>query len=501
MMTTSRVVLFSLLLAFPTFSWAEKPAPAPTAEQAAVVGWKDLLGPILTDSGLKKTDISVYVANARTGEEVFSQGPDALVPASTMKVLTAATALKKLGPSFSFATEVYVDAKAEPDVNGVLKSNVYVKGYGDPTLVVERLWKLVYELKLRGITKIEGDLVFDESYMSSDYLLPGWKKPEDMADGPSYFPSLGALSLNFNTVTLVMGPGEVGKPARVLLETAASSYVTVESSLVTGKPGSRKYLKIDRELEEEGKVVFKVSGSWPSDAALDKEYRAIPDPTAHFMAAWSDMMASHGISHAGKSLKGLVPKTADRVVLQRSAPLTTILMDMNKYSNNYIAELVLRAVAAETTGVPGTTEAGATAVHDYLVSLGIPESEFHLVNGSGLSRDAKLKAGHLTAVLVDMFKDTQVGSEFRTTLSIAGRDGTLMRRLTDSPGRLRGKTGTIDGIHCLTGYVEGGDGEMYAFAFMVNDIRGSVQPIRRAHDRLVRQLMERGNGVVAGDGE
>ena len=128
----------------------------------------------------------------------------------------------------------------------------------------------------------------------------------------------------------------------------------------------------------------------------------------------------------------------------------------------------------------------------YLESLGLAGDEFQLVNGSGLSREARLTPAALNAVLLDMAHDPMVGDEFAASLAIAGWDGTLSKRLADVPGLLRGKTGTIGGVHCLTGYVVAGNGERYAFAFMVNEISGSVAQVKKLQDRFARQMFALG---------
>jgi len=450
---------------------------------------EDLLGDLDRDRLFKQAKVGLKVVNVRTGDAVFDRnGGDGLNPASTMKVVTAATALKYLGPAYKYKTRVYIDGDVGAD--GVVKGNMYVKGGGDPHFVVERMWKLIQELELNGIERVSGDVIFDESFFAADYALPGWTKQRDLERGPAYFASLSALSLNFNTVALVIRPGkEATKSAVVVLETPASDYVEIVNEVKTGSAGSRRSIGIQREIVD-GKMKMTVTGSIALDGGMRRYYRSVADPTAHFMAAWMEMMASQGIEVKGKARRGRTAESAERIAQHTSPPLAAILMDMNKYSNNFMAEQVLRTVGAEVKGGPGSTDKGLLVVSEYLQSLGLDDEDFTLVNGSGLTRQAKLSAQVLTAVLVDMAADTTVGHEFHTSLAIAGLDGTLIRRLTDDPGRLRGKTGTIDGVHCLAGYVGADDGEQYAFAFMVNDHGGSVSQVKRLHDRFARKMFE-----------
>jgi D-alanyl-D-alanine carboxypeptidase/D-alanyl-D-alanine-endopeptidase (penicillin-binding protein 4) len=455
-------------------------APAPDVMQAALVA-------AVGDRAAKDGVSAVQVVSLRTGEEIFSRNADlALVPASTMKVVTAAAALDALGPSYRFKTELLRDG--EIDSTGVLQGNLYIRGQGDPTLVVEKLWKLVYDLQLEGVKSIQGDLVFDDSFFGGESRLPGWDKEEDIENGPSYFPPLSALSINFNTVALVVGPGEtVGSAARLLLETPADGYVELENKLKTVKEGASRRVNIEREATETT-TRFVVDGSVPMGSPTRRVYRTVEHPTAHFQAAFVAMLKRNGVEWKGKARVGVTPAQAEKITELKSAPLATILMDMNKYSNNFTAEQVLLALGAETGGLPGTTEKGVAAVQAYLTKIGIPASEYHLVNGSGLSRDIKIRPTLLTAVMVAMAQDPSVGREFAASLAIAGRDGTLWQRLRDEPDRMRGKTGTLDGVHCLTGYLYGADGEAYAFAFLSNEVR-SIAKVKGLHDSLARGVL------------
>ena len=456
-----------------------------------------VLADLTRDRLFAQAKVGLKVVQVSTGEAVFDvNAGDGLHPASTMKVVTAAAALKHLGPSYTFETEVLVDGELGRD--GVVQGDLMVRGGGDPHFVVERMWKLVRDLKLHGVTSVGGDVVFDGSFFDDEYRLPGWGKKKDIARGPAYFASLSALSLNFNTVAVVVRPGSaVGEPAVVGLETPASGYVALTNEAKTGSAGSRRALGIQRDVQD-GSMSFKVTGSIAVDGSMRRYYRSVEDPTAHFMAAWMEMLNDQGIAVSGVARRGPVTETAVSLVRHTSPPLAAILMDMNKYSNNFMAEQVLKTLGAEVKGAPGTTDKGLEVVADYLQEIGIAKEDFILINGSGLTRQARLSPDVLTAVLVDMASDGAVGHEFHASLAIAGLDGTLLRRLTEDPGRLRGKTGTIDGVHCLAGYVDDKRGEQYAFAFMVNDHGGSVSQVKRLHDRFARKMFETGGDELSG---
>lgn len=434
-----------------------------------------------------KADAGLAVVDVETGEQIYGRNADRLLnPASTMKVVTSATALRNLGPSYRFTTDVFYDGELEP--GGTLKGNLYIKGHGDPTFVGEKLWKMISEIKLLGVEQVEGSVIFDDSFHTGPIMIPGWDKQEDLEKGTSYFAALSALSLNSNTVVMVVRPGaEVGSTARVTLETPVHGYIEFDNQVRTGGPGTRKFVEVEREVLPDS-TKFVLTGTVPVDD-INKTWirRSVGDPVSHFIAAFREQFDEQGIDVDGKYIRGTTPVEAEMLLSVDSPPLSQVLAEMNKSSLNFVAEQVLRTVGAEIAG-QGSTEAGVGIISQYLTSIGVAPNDVVLVNGSGLARDAKLKPSALTKVLVDMAKDPQVGSEFAASLAISGTDGTLWSRLREAPGRLRGKTGTLDGVHCLTGYIDSQAGKRYAFAFLVNNYGTRLQAVRDAHDAFARQM-------------
>jgi D-alanyl-D-alanine carboxypeptidase/D-alanyl-D-alanine-endopeptidase (penicillin-binding protein 4) len=239
----------------------------------------------------------------------------------------------------------------------------------------------------------------------------------------------------------------------------------------------------------------------PLEAESDTFYKTLSDPLGNYIGVFSGILKQQGIKVRGRLVAGATPAAARVLVTERSQPMVNILADMNKHSNNFIAEQVLRTVGAERYGLPGTTAKGTQAIGEYLTQIGIGKADYMLVNGSGLSRGVSLKPSVLADVLVDMWNNPSVGPEFLTTLSVGGRDGTLRSRFREESmvGRVRGKTGTLNGVHCLSGYVRSQDDHVYAFAFLVNGIDGALSRARHAHDLLVGALAGTGGNVVDSD--
>lgn len=459
-----------------------------------------LLGGLPQDRLFRDAQVAMQVVDVVTGDEVYAWQPDtALVPASVMKVVTSAAALRTLGPAWRFNTTL--SRVGEVDEDGVLKGDLYVSGTGDPTLVVEKLWKLVHDLQKQGVRAIDGDIIFDDSYFDSEHLVRGWTKKVDIAAGPAYFAPIGALTVNQNTACILVAPGtRAGSPARVELDTP-SELVEIVNQVRTVDRGRKGWLRVEREIDEKSdRITFTVRGEIAADAPVEAEYRAVGAPLPWFMSVFEGLMQDQRVPVKGRYRAGKTPKEAVVVTRLASQPLTEVLNHMNKYSSNIMAESVLKAMGAEAHGAPGTAEKGVKVVDAYLTGIGLKTGDYTLVNGSGLSLDVRLKPSQINAVLVDMNRDVRLGPEYLASLSVAGVDGTLRRRSapTGMSGRMRGKTGSINGIYCLAGFITGADNHTYAFTMLVNGMRkGST--VRALQDRFTNSLLAAGATVTGAE--
>ena len=462
----------------------EQPSPVPMS----AFELEPLLAPFRLDPLFGKAAVGVQIVDIDSGDEVWSAGgDDLLVPASVMKVVTSAAALRTLGPTYRFSTEFLRDGEVDED--GVLEGDLYIRGTGDPSLVVEKLWKMFQDLQVEGIVEIDGDVIFDDTWFDRDHLIAGWRKKVDMAAGPAYFAPVSAISLNYNTVSIVVAPGpRSDEPARVQLETPAASIV-IESEVNTVRQGRRSWIQIEREVDPKTHVVtFKLEGDIPLEHDTERHYRSVGNPVAWTMSATHKMFERTGVRMNGRFKLDETPDDAELVVRHYSQPLHELLNHTNKYSSNFMAEHVLKAMGAEVKGKPGTTAKGLEVIQEYFTELGIAEGTYSLVNGSGLSRDARLAPSQVNAVMMDMYHHTQVSPEFRASLAVGGVDGTLRRRFTDNPGAVRGKTGSLNGVYCLTSYIDAADGDTYAMTFFANDLRRS-RPARALQDQIGEAIL------------
>lgn len=425
------------------------------------------LARILEEPCLRKAQAGLRVISLRTGQVLFDhRGEELLIPASNLKLITTAAALSRLGAHYTFQTVVHTDGRWR---GSKLEGKLYLEGRGDPELVSERLWLMARDLRDRDLEVVEGDLVADDSYFDEQRRGEGWPK----WPGPqAYYARIGALSLNFNTVAVHVKPAlKAGRPARVAVE-PPTDYIRLGNRTRTRRAasrGGRAGLAVERVKGPNGDRLV-ASGTVPLGAKRITLYRSISDPSAYTARTFKGFLAREGVRVKGKVVKGKVPPMATLLATYPSKPLFEIVQDLNKLSNNFIAEQILKAMGAELKGRPGTAAKGLEVVGEFLAELGIPPQSYRLADGSGLSRLNRLSPAQIVRVLEQMYRSFPLQAEYLSSLAVMGEDGSLRRRLVGTPvqGRIRAKSGTLDGVRCLSGYAQPRQGEPLAFSFLVN---------------------------------
>ncbi len=421
-------------------------------------------------------------ADASTRWSLYERHADRpMIPASNMKVVTAAATLSLLGPDYRFETSFSTDSDV---TSPVLNGNLYVRGSGDPSLVSEELWKIADEFRTRGIERITGDIVLDASYFD------GLATATDAAgDGDrAYHARTSALSANFNTVRVHVHPGAKARDAARVELSPETGFVDVLSDATTCSAHRSQTIQVRRSLES-GRNVVRVSGRIPVGHRGKVFYRNIDDPVGSFGATLVSFLEGAGIALDGSVVQGAEPDNARELLVHRSKPLSLIVRDLNKFSNNFTAEQLLKTLGAmngdggnpddgspgnESTDhgprASGTTASGATVLMDYLEQLGIDTAELRIADGSGLSRENRLTVRSLAGVIREMYADFGVGSEYLSSLSVSGTDGTLGDRMGFGglTGALRAKTGLLDGVTAISGVMETVTGKRVLFSIIVN---------------------------------
>jgi D-alanyl-D-alanine carboxypeptidase/D-alanyl-D-alanine-endopeptidase (penicillin-binding protein 4) len=426
---------------------------------------------VIDGSPLTAARTGIFVASVESGEAVFSRDPDALLnPASNVKLVTTAAALARLGPEFRFSTELLVDKFPE---RGEVKT-LYVRGKGDPSLVTERLWALAGDLFHLGLRRV-GEVVLDDGYFDGERFGPGF----DQEDGDrAYLAPAGALSLNFNAVEVHVTPAErTGQRPTVELE-PASPFFVVDNRTVTAAPSGRARVVVTTQMER-GRERVVVAGRVPVGSRPHVVWRRIDEPALYFGHTLKALLELRGIK-VGRIRSGRAPDSARLYYVSQSDALAEIVRRLNKTSNNFTAEQMLKTLGAEVKGQPGTWAKGVDAAEDVLAEMGIPRGSYVMRNGSGLNDTNRFSARQLVTLLRGMWARFTLQPEYLVSLPVAARDGTIRWRMEGTPaaGRLRAKTGTLDGVVALSGYVQNAAGKVLAFAILVNDSPGRPGVLR-----------------------
>ena len=400
----------------------------------------------------------------------------ALNPASVMKLVTTYAALDLLGPTYAFPTVAWADRTA---VDGRLDGNLYLQGSGDPKLTEERLWFLLRELRGRGIRDIAGNLVIDRSA----FALP----PHDPAafDGKPLRPynaGADALLVNFSAVRLRLSPDAA--TGRVLVwQDTPDERVRIDNhiALVAGECGDwREAISV----RVEGFHVA-LGGSFAAGCGDKPLSLALASGDAHVAGLFRTLWRELGGTFTGEVTSGSVPPNALRLAEHLSPPLGELVRDTNKFSNNVMARQIFLALAAER---PATEDAAARRIADWLATHHVDPDQVNVGNGSGLSREGRITIDALRRLMVDAWH-SPVMPEYLASLPILGRDGTLRRRLTDSPqaGRAHMKTGTLADVKATAGYLVSARSQRYLFIAVTNhDKAAALQPCM---DRMIESLL------------
>ncbi|MCS6798488.1 MAG: D-alanyl-D-alanine carboxypeptidase/D-alanyl-D-alanine-endopeptidase [Myxococcota bacterium] len=452
-------------------------------------------GPDWTDEGLARrlerlvasaprgARVGIAVADAATGQPWFRHAGDVpLNPASNVKLVTAALVLDVLGPAHAFETTLHGSMR-----DGHVETLV-LRGRGDPSLRTADLAELVRRLVRDGLRSV-GRVAVDGTWFEPSVLPPAYdQRPDEAA---AFRAPVGAVAVDGASFWLRVRAGsQAGAPARV--ETWPPGYFDLVADVQTVESGSTS-LRIGQvdlgarmRLEVRGRLV---AGS------VHVERRRVEHPLHHAGQVLAQLLREAGVSVAHEPVV-LETRTEGTALLasHRSAPLAQLLHALGKHSDNFAAETLLRAVAAERTG-EGSTEAGLRLARELMARAGVPESAYELVNGSGLYAGNRLAPDHLVALLVHVHRDSRLRPDFLAQLAIGGVDGTLARRLRALPAGtvVRAKTGTLAGVVALSGYVLGDDpDEAVAFSVLVDQLRRSqLAAARSLADEVATMLAER----------
>ena len=455
---------------------------------AAIAAHAQELPPLFLDAlqraQIPASYVGVHVQELGTGAVTLSLNETlSFNPASTMKLVTSNAALDILGPTFSWKTQAFIDGVQNGDV---LQGDLIIKGSGDPKLVLENFWMFLRRIRSRGIREIRGNLVLDRAIFEN--------MPHDAAqfDGDPLKPyNVGpdALLLNYKSLTFRFAPDPLKGTVQVTVDPPLAAYPLYAPQLSNGDCGDWR-VKLNPAIDSNS---ARFNGTYPA-ACGERIWHVHPHLMTHtkyFDLAFRRFWADLGGTLKGETRSGLLPPSARLVAEWDSASLSEVIRDINKFSNNVMARQVMLTLAVQTTGLPANTERGATVIHAWLAAKGIAAPELSIENGSGLSRTERISPATLGKMLAATFRSPAM-PEFIASLPLVGYDGTMRNRLAAQTvaGKAHIKTGLLNEVRAIAGYVLAASGKRYAVVCMINHpnaLRGN-----EAQDALLQWVYESG---------
>ncbi|MGH8615197.1 MAG: D-alanyl-D-alanine carboxypeptidase/D-alanyl-D-alanine endopeptidase [Gammaproteobacteria bacterium] len=440
-------------------------------------------------AGIPSSAISVFVQEVDSAKaSIQFRAAQPRSPASVIKLLTTYAALEILGPAYTWATAAYATA---PLVGAHLAGDLILKGYGDPFLVTERLWTLIQGLRARGLKHIGGDLVIDNTHFAT---TPENRAAFDGQPDRAYNAHPDALLVNFQAVQFTLAPNPPSASIQVIVQPWPSNLrVKNKLHLATGTcrdPLSR--LQIVISPDKNGSTAL-FGGDYPARCGEVTINRVVMPTTAFAYGVFKRLWLDSGGVLDGRFRVSSTPAQARRIYAIESHPLAELIRGINKYSNNVMTRQLLLTLGAERLGAPGSKEKGITAIKQWLNSEGLKFPELVLDEGAGLSRKTRIGAQSLGRLLLRAYRSPYM-PEFLSSLPIAGIDGTLRDRLNKEPitGRAHLKTGQIDGVASIAGYVQTRKGQTLATVCLINHPGSHLGGGKKVHDALLRWLYEHG---------
>jgi serine-type D-Ala-D-Ala carboxypeptidase/endopeptidase (penicillin-binding protein 4) len=448
---------------------------------------------IFNDPSFSNANWGVVIQSLETGEYFYKRNEDKLfMPASSLKLFTTAAGLILLGPEYRFTTNIYRRGIID---GSVLKGDLVIQGRGDPTISARfyggdmlRLYNLWADSLLdAGIEEIDGNIIGDDSEFDDRGLGEGWAW-----DDESYWYSAqaSAISFNDNCVDLSVFVRQDKKNSKVFVH-PDTKYVVVTNEVNVVPKDSTTNIDVYRER---GTNLITVSGTIKVDSDTVRTFCTVNNPTQFAMVTLKKVLEDKGIKISGSPMvvddlpHPIDYKLAEFLFTNSSNPLREIIRVVNKNSQNFYAEQILKTIGLETAHY-GTRENGIVAEYDVFKEMGINTDGMRLTDGSGLSRLNLVSPRHFNSLLNYMFKSKYFIPYFNS-LPIAGVDGTLGTRLknTRAEGKVRAKTGFLTDVRSLCGYAFTGDNEPIAFTIIANNFNVPVKLAENIQDLVCLRL-------------
>ena len=420
---------------------------------------------------LPESSLSVLVQEIG-GPRLFAISPETpRNPASVMKLVTTYAAISRLGPNYVWNTSFLLSPDSQINDQGVLKGPLYLRAGGDPVLMLQDMWRLLRDLRLRGIRDIS-DIVVDRSIFGEVTIDPG---AFDGASDRPYNASPDALMIGFGAVRLVFSPDPASRTWKSFIDPPIPGVV-VEGNVqwADGQcPGSPV---VTTDTTSDGSTVrIRVSGKGAGSCGEFDVFRLAFSQQEFGAKVLQTLWKELGGTMTGQVRAGSIPSNATAIASHQSPPLSEVIRLINKRSNNVMTRVLLLTLGAESGSRPATVSGSVQVAQDVLARQGLPMKGLVLDNGSGLSRNGVVSADSLAQMLQKAWM-SPVMPEYVSSLAILGTDGTTRNRLRDPTTKSMAhlKTGALRDVRSVAGYVWSSSGKRYIVVSMVNH--------ERAHD-------------------
>jgi D-alanyl-D-alanine carboxypeptidase/D-alanyl-D-alanine-endopeptidase (penicillin-binding protein 4) len=440
---------------------------------------------VITAERLPPNSVSFVVIDPDSGRVLLSQLADVpRSPASTVKTLTTFAALDMLGPTYTWHTRAATRGTIS---GGVLDGDLILQGGGDPYITLERWWSFVQALRAKGLKSIRGDIVIDNSAFSLPQEDPG---AFDGRPNRSYNVLPDALMVNFQSVEFRVAANPDTHQVDVI-PTPAPVNLNIENHIrfVGGRCGGGAG-RVDFQVASAtwDRVVF--NGALSARCTEQSFARVLLRPTTYAFGTFVELWRQSGGEFSGKLRVEATPADAKPLLTYESLTLGEIIRLTNKFSSNLMARHLLLTVGKERFGDPATLEKGADTIAEWGRERGLDLQGIDIDNGSGLSRNTHITVLQLAKALSAAYR-SRFAPEFMASLPLAGLDGTLRSRMKSSPaGSVRLKTGHLDGVSGVAGYITTASGKTFVLASLVNNARADVGAAEPLHAALVAWMLE-----------
>jgi len=414
-------------------------------------------------AGIPLDRVAIAVQEVKAPRPLFAHGADrAMNPASVMKLVTTFVALELLGPDYRWHTDAYLDGRLE---GGVLHGDLVLKGRGDPKITIEQWQAFMMRLRASGLDAIQGDLVVDRSAFDLPPYDAGAFDAEPLRP---YNVGPDALLVNFKSARVTVTPDVATGHALARIDPPLSSVRMAGPALLDHRPCGdwRTALRVD---DDGRSALMSFVPAYPVACGERDWWVALLDPPHYAYEMFTAYFRAAGGRFDGGLAERRAPPEAKSFAVLESPPLYDVVRDVNKFSNNVMARQLFLTLALEAAPPPATPAKAADVVRRFFTLRKISVPKLTMENGSGLSRNERITAGGLVNLLIAADRSA-VRDDFATSLAVAALDGTVERRFQDDAvaGHALLKTGTLEGVRSVAGYVLDDAGHRFALAAIVN---------------------------------